>query len=291
MYFFQKIMERVKSPEVQLLCQISVSDDEYKELLKYIRSKISNLYMQAIPVPDLMLSITLVQIAIRRYDEGNYWDCFLNEIGVEVSVAKRNYLGQIFMKTLRHFNLFIIEQEKGSRHAYVENIKAHAFVPNNYLFGYFDFLFSFYDRNLFRQIPENLEDSIFEMIDFMNDSLSLNSDNVRIEGFGNKPPKIYRLLKATKNVIAQCSPVTICDLISEHLIMIDEYYYDRKLPKKDNRIASGFIAWCETKEAEINLEPNINRRRKAIGVFYNKPYFEVNRSHEQAFYCDTESKI
>lgn len=283
MYFFQKIMERVKSPEVQLLCQISVSDDEYKELLKYIRSKISNLYMQAIPVPDLMLSITLVQIAIRRYDEGNYWDCFLNEIGVEVSVAKRNYLGQIFMKTLRHFNLFIIEQEKGSRHAYVENIKAHAFVPNNYLFGYFDFLFSFYDRNLFRQIPENLEDSIFEMIDFMNDSLSLNSDNVRIEGFGNKPPKIYRLLKATKNVIAQCSPVTICDLISEHLIMIDEYYYDRKLPKKDNRIASGFIAWCETKEAEINLEPNINRRRKAIGVFYNKPYFEVNRSHEQAF--------
>jgi len=92
MYFFQKIMERVKSPEVQLLCQISVSDDEYKELLKYIRSKISNLYMQAIPVPDLMLSITLVQIAIRRYDEGNYWDCFLNEIGVEVSVAKRNYL-------------------------------------------------------------------------------------------------------------------------------------------------------------------------------------------------------
>jgi len=62
-----------------------------------------------------------------------------------------------------------------------------------------------------------LEDSIFEMIDFMNDSLSLNSDNVRIEGFGNKPPKIYRLLKATKNVIAQCSPVTICDLISEHL--------------------------------------------------------------------------
>jgi len=76
MYFFQKIMERVKSPEVQLLCQISVSDDEYKELLKYIRSKISNLYMQAIPVPDLMLSITLVQIAIRRYDEGNYWDFF-----------------------------------------------------------------------------------------------------------------------------------------------------------------------------------------------------------------------
>ena len=79
MHFFQRIMKKVNSPEVQLtiLCQISVSDDEYKELLKYIRSKISNLYMQAIPVPDLMLSITLFFIGTLRYDEGNYWDCFL----------------------------------------------------------------------------------------------------------------------------------------------------------------------------------------------------------------------
>jgi len=284
-------MKKVNSPEVQLLCQISVSGNEYEELLKYTRSKILNLYMQTIPAPDLFLSMALVQIAIHRYDEGNFWDCFLDEIGIDVSAVKRNYLGQIFMKTLRHFNLFIIEQEKGSRQAYVENIKAHAFVPNNYLFGYFDFLFSFYDRNLFRQIPENLEDSIFEMIDFMNDSLSLSSDNVRIEDFGNKPPKIYQLLKATKNVIAQCSPVVICDLISKHLIMIDEYYYDRKLPIKDDRFTSSFIAWCETQESEINIDPIVNRRRKAVGVFYNKPYFEINRTNGQAFLVIPSQKI
>ena len=291
MHFFQRIMKKVNSPEVQLLCQISVSGNEYEELLKYTRSKILNLYMQTIPAPDLFLSMALVQIAIHRYDEGNYWDCFLDEIGIDVSAVKRNYLGQIFMKTLRHFNLFIIEQEKGSRQAYVENIKAHAFVPNNYLFGYFDFLFSFYDRNLFRQIPENLEYDIFEMIDFMSDSLSSNSDNVRLEDFGNKPPKIYRLLKATKNVIAQCSPVVICNLISKHLIMIDEYYYDRKLPIKDDRFTSGFIAWCETQESEINIDPIVNRRRKAVGVFYNKPYFEINRSNGQAFLVIPSQKI
>ncbi|AEV68313.1 hypothetical protein [Acetivibrio clariflavus] len=291
MHFFQRIMKKVNSPEVQLLCQISVSGNEYEELLKYTRSKILNLYMQAIPVPDLLLSMALVQIAIHRYDEGNYWDCFLDEIGIDVSAVKRNYLGQIFMKTLRHFNLFIIEQEKGSRQAYVENIKAHAFVPNNYLFGYFDFLFSFYDRNLFRQIPENLEYDIFDMIDFMSDSLSSNSDNVRLEDFGNKPPKIYRLLKATKNVIAQCSPVVICNLISKHLIMIDEYYYDRKLPIKDDRFTSSFIAWCETQESEINIDPIVNRRRKAVGVFYNKPYFEINRSNGQAFLVVPSQKI
>jgi len=284
-------MGEANNPKVQLLCQISVSDNEYKELLKYTRSIILNLYVQAVPVPDLLLSMTLVQIAIRRYEEGNYWDYFLDEIGIYVSAVKRNYLGQIFIKTLRHFNLFIIEQDKGSRQAYVENIKAHAFIPNNYLFGYFDFLFSFYDRNLFRQIPENLEDSIFEMIDFMNDSLSSNSDNVRLEDFGNKPPKIYRLLKATKNVIAQCTPVVICDLISQHLIMIDEYYYDRKLPIKVDRFTSSFITWCEAQESEINIDQIANRRRKAVGAFYNKPYFEINRSNGQAFLVIPSQKI
>jgi len=291
MYLFQRIKEKVNSPEVQLLCQIPVSDSEYNDLLKYTRSKILNLYMQAIPVPDLLLSMALVQIAIHRYDEGNYWDYFIDELNIDVSAAKRNYLGQIFIKTLRHFNLFEIEHENGSRRAYVENIKAHAFVPNNYIFGYFDFLFSFYDRNLFRQIPDDLEDNIYEMIDFMSDSLSSNSDNVRIENYGNKPAKTYRLLKATKNVIAQCSPVTICNLISKHLIMIDEYYYDRKLPVRDDRFASSFIDWCETKEAEINIDPIINRRRKAVGVFYNKPYFEINRSNGQAFLVIPSQKI
>ncbi len=104
------------------------------------------------------------------------------------------------MTTLRHFNLFIIEHGRGSRYAYVENIKANAFVPNNYLFGYFDFLFSFYDRNLFRQILDDIEESIYEIIDFMVDSLSSSSDsdNIRIENYGNKPAKTYRLLKATR---------------------------------------------------------------------------------------------
>lgn len=71
MHFFQRIMKKVNSPEVQLLCQISVSGNEYEELLKYTRSKILNLYMQAIPVPDLLLSITLVQINVHGLLRGD----------------------------------------------------------------------------------------------------------------------------------------------------------------------------------------------------------------------------
>lgn len=291
MKLFQRIRDQVNSLGIKLLCQIPISHSDYKELLEYTRSKVLNLYIRTIPPPDITLSVALVQIAINTYEEGNYWNCFLNELSINVSAVKRNYIGQIFLATLRHFNLFEIEYDKGSRHAYVENIKAHAYVPNNYSFGYYDFLFSFYDRNLFRQITNKLEDDIYEMIDFMNDSLSSNSDDVRIESYGNRPSKTYRLLKATKNAIGQCSPVIISDLIAKHLIMIDEYYYDRKLPVKDERFANSFISWCEAKEAEINSEPIIDRRRKAVGVLYNKPYYEINRFNEQALLVIPSQKI
>lgn len=291
MKLFQRVIEQINSPQIKLLCQIPISDSEYSELIAYTCTKVSNLYMQTIPNPDAMLSVALVQIAIRTYVGGNYWDYFLDELNINVSAAKRNYIGQIFVSTLRHFNLYEIEHEKGSRYAYVENIKVHAFVPNNYLFGYFDFLFSFYDRNLFRQVQDDMEDNIYEMIDFMASSLNSDGDSIGIENYGNKPAKSYRLLKATRNAIAQCSPVTICNLITEHLIMIDGYYYDGMEPVNSDRFSAAFIEWSESKNSEINSEINHKRHRKAFGVFYHKPYFELDRSSGQAYLVIPGQKI
>ncbi|HHX71029.1 MAG TPA: hypothetical protein GX708_23640 [Gallicola sp.] len=273
-----KIIEYLRNSEIKLLSQIPISNLEYRELVRYTRNMLFALSLQTKPEPNVMLSMTLVQIAIKNYIDGNYWHFFLGEIGFDVSAAKRNYLGKIFLTTLRSFNLFEIERENNSKQAYVENIKAHAFVPNHYLDGYFDFLFSFYDRNLFRRISDDIEENVYDMIDFMNDSLSSSSDSVEIEDYGNKPAKSYRLLKATKSVIAQCSTTIVCNLIIDHLKMIDIYYYDGKVPEnKKDRYASRFKLWSEKKDAEINLDTRINRRRKTIGVFFHKPHFEIDR--------------
>ena len=72
--------------------------------------------------------------------------------------------------------LFELEQENQSKYSYVENIKAHAFVPNKYLHNYFDFLFSFYDRNLFRQLTEEIDEDIDDLIGFVSESLSRNPE-------------------------------------------------------------------------------------------------------------------
>ncbi len=94
MNLFQRIKQQASSLEIKLLCQIPISDSEYNELLEYTRLKVSSLYIQA--TPDIMLSVALVQVAIRTYVDGNYWDYFLAELGIYVSISKRNYLGQVF---------------------------------------------------------------------------------------------------------------------------------------------------------------------------------------------------
>ena len=60
----------------KLLGQIDVSENDYKELIAFVGTKVKNLYMPTIPNADLMLSLALVQVAIRRYQDGRFWPCF-----------------------------------------------------------------------------------------------------------------------------------------------------------------------------------------------------------------------
>ena len=290
MDIYEKILEEVSSGKIKLLYQINITDDNYSELIRYTRRKINTLTAQTSFSDDIFLSVALVQIAIRRYKERNYWDCFLDEIDSDISTIKRNYIGQIFAKTLKKYSLFELEHEKGHRYAYVENIKAHTFVPNSYLQGYFDFLFSFYDRNLFRQLTDTLKDDIEDLIDYMSESLQRNEENITCES-DQKAVKSYRLLKATKYVISQCPSNTIFDVLEKHLKLIDDFYYDSKLPNDFDRFNMFFSQWVNEKENEINKKISRNTSGISRSIFYHKPYFEIDRNNDSAYLCIPEQKI
>ena len=284
-----KIHQYVSMAGVKLFSQIPVSDDEYQSLLKYTRAQISGLYMQTIAPADALISTALVQIAIRSYSDGNYWDYFLDEIGIDVSASKRNYLGQIFVSTIRRYHMFEIERTQGAKYAYVENIKAHAFVPNNYLKGYFDFLFAFYDRNILRQLPDDIEEDFQEMSEFFSSTLRESGDSFSLTNLDNKPAKSYKLLKATRTLFAQGDSETVSSEIYRHLKMIDEYYYDDKLPDKTDRFGEAFCLW-EKKNTEISDKTHSTNKRRS-GAFYHKPYFCVNREAATAELIIPEQKI
>lgn len=279
----KRIREEFNSSRFELISQIAISDDEYEELLQYVRDKVKNSYVQMLVPSDEVLSVAMVQIAIRVYSEGNYWDYFDEEVGVEISQGKKYYFAQIFAKTIQKNKLFELEQENQSKYSYVENIKAHAFVPNQYLHNYFDFLFSFYDRNLFRQLTDEIDEDIDDLIGFVSESLNRGGDVVSIEKSGNKPAKSYKLLKATRALIAQSTSTVVSDMFFDHLVLMDNYYYDGKLPPKADRFSEAFQEWVEKKNSEINASDNISRKRKAKESFFHKPHFLIDRNTSQLY--------
>ena len=279
----KRIREEFASSRFELISQISISDEEYEVLLQYVRDKVKNSYVQMLVPSDEVLSVAMVQIAIRIYSEGNYWDYFDEEVGVDIPQGKKYYFAQIFAKTIQKYKLFELEQENQSKYSYVENIKAHAFVPNQYLHNYFDFLFSFYDRNLFRQLTDEIDEDIDDLIGFVSESLSRNGDVVSIEKSGNKPAKSYKLLKATRALMAQSTTTVVSDTFFDHLVLMDNYYYDGKLPQKADRFSEAFQDWVEKKNSEINASDSISRKRKAKESFFHKPHFLIDRNNSQLY--------
>lgn len=279
----KRIKNEFMSSRIELISQISVSDEEYALLLNYVRAKAKAVFVQTIIPIDEILSVAMVQIAIRKYSEGNYWDYFDEEVGVELSQNKKYFFAQIFAKTIQSYKLFELEQGNATKYSYVENIKAHAFVPNFYLHNYFDFLFSFYDRNLFRQLTEDITDELDNLIGYVSESLSKNGDVMSIEKGGNKPAKSYMLLKATRLLIAQSTTSIVMDLFFDHLVLMDDYYYDGKLPLKADRFSEAFQEWVERKNSEINASSNAGRKRKAKESFFRKPHFFIGRNNDQPY--------
>lgn len=285
----EKIKDIITHSEIKLLSQIPVSFDEYNELIADMRNYIQHLYVQTVVPANPIVAVALVQIAIRAYSDGNYWDFFNDEIGFTVPASKKNYLGQIFAATLRQYHLFELDREPGAKYAYVENIKAHSYVPDNYLSGYWDFLFAFYDRNILRQLPESIEEEFSEMSEFFADTLNVAGDSISLKNLDNKPAKSYKLLKATRALFAQGDSIILSSEIYRHLQIIDEFYYDNKLPQNSDRFGESFCIW-QKRSSEIHDSDNGKTKRRS-GKFYHRPYFKIDRSRASVQLIIPEQKI
>ena len=264
----------LKENKYSLLGQIDVSDEDYAALLRFLRVRMSNLYYQASPPPSLMVSLALVQIAIRHYSEGRFWPCFKQQIGMDVSSTKTNYLGQIFYQTIRHYGLFCPRQDSNETQ-YVECIKAHAFVTNYYMDGFFDFSDAFYENNLFREISDDIDEDLEDLSAFMETTLSDKNDRIAADLDSKKAAKSYCLLKSTRTVFAQCDTPTIHAMFCPIVEMMDRYFYDTEIPRfPRDRFERGFSAWCESKSTREG-----SRRERTIGtrhLYSHKPYIYVD---------------
>lgn len=276
--YFANIIE---SRHLSFLCQIELTDEEYAQLLRIARFKLRTLQTYSIVPVDLTISVMLVQVAIRCYREGKYWPVFLEEIGLDLPSSKRNYLGQIFYKTISSYHLFALPQNGSGTIQYVENIKAHAFVTDWYLNGYFDFAYAYFENNLFRELTDEIGEDLEDLSAFMETTLNSDKDAITSGEGGKKAAKSYRLLRSTRAAFAYGEQTVLHDLFLPALKIIDRYYYDSVLPETaEDRFARGFHAWVREQEKSVRVreaQGSIVRR-----IASRRPFLRVDPTQERA---------
>ena len=233
-------LNRLVNGDIVLLCEIPVADDEYDELTDYTYEMITERRRWDTNTTDLMLSLFLVQTAIRKYSVG-FWDKVFETLKMQQRMDLQITFGKIFLFTIRQYGMFELRNNT-DHNLYVENIKAHAFIPNEYMKGYYDFLYKFYKYNLLCQLGEDLDDDIDGMVNYLADTLQgkdKGNDDIRTQ------VRSYGLLNATKFVLAEAESGYVHTLISNNLHMIDNFYYEGIVQDENNRFAAGFVKWSE----------------------------------------------
>ena len=266
-----QIEKILKEKNIKLLGEIEVSEQEYNELILLVRARVRSMVMSTIPAADLMISLALVQIAIRRYQDGKFWPCFEDEIGESLPSTRLNYIGRVFFKTIKQYGLFIPKIDDGG-FQYVEYIKTHAFVTNYYMEGFYDFAYAYYENNLFRQLnSESIEEDFEDLSSFMSTTLNNKNDSI-VEKGANKAAKSYKLLKSTRSAFAICDSGTIYKLFLPILRLIDAYFYDNEIPQiPKNRYETGFIEWCRSQDSKNNQKNEYGIRKRK--EFSHRPSF------------------
>ena len=261
----------IANKKALLLGELPVSNEEYSWLKTYFINYIVKSDNAPVTV-DLAIALFLVQVAIREYTEGKYWDNLERTLDCVVPQARRTKANDIFYKTLVFYDLFVFPSKNGKMQ-YTEMIKAHAFVTNNYMSGFFDFINAYFETVLFRQLnKKDVSEDLAALSAYMKETLE-DGDSISIKSKNDKVPKTYRLLKSTRSVIAYVDNEILTGLLYPVLKCVDNYYYDAVLPNgTNNRFNEAFINWCKLQESVREGNKKVHSRH----VSNRKPYIFVN---------------
>lgn len=269
---FKRKFDKFLQKRNKLLGEIYLSELQYEALIGIVKNVlITKIRNNSINSYDIVISVAMVQIGIREYTEGNYWDRFCSTLNLELNTNQKRDLGQLFLETLNKYNLFIYRNANSSRNDYVTNILIHCIIPNYYIADFFDFVYTFYDINLGRNISSRTSSDLRYLTDFINDSLSSNKDEVRVKvkGFSN----IYRLRKSTKLYISFMDRKARF-LIRRLIKLIDAKYWDGSLPKMTrNRITQQFLIWANKSERFLTDVQVATISKKRGNKQFISPYF------------------
>ena len=242
---------------------ITVSQEEYDELLEYVRAQLRNVTASSSALGDApILAVALVQIGIRCYN-GNFWgNAIKQELKLENTQAYQRFLGDSFILTLKKHNKFILDETEK-----VQTILFHSFVTDYYSKGLFELLFQYYAKDLERDINRNDKyqmQALMETIQ-LRAAMSEEESEAFTGQFTGRGSRAYKLRQHTLQAIT-ANPTHSSMRLRRILRLMDKAFWKDSVPQKPvSRLTKLFKEW-------LKESPSFNSEYKLYksGVIRNR---------------------
>lgn len=246
---------------------IQISEEEYLVLMNLLYDIDKAYFNLEDYVISPILAVALVQIGLRSYD-GNYWIHVKEEIpdesifslfwgGQNLSGVHQKWLGRSFYYTLEKYGKY-----RKNESEMVNNILLHCFITDHYANDLFDFLFSYYQIDLDRDLSRNDE----QMQDYLLQSIKKGENSVRAN----------KIKKHTSDAVIANENESKKRINRILQFMDDALFNDRYPSDSQDRIAKLFCQWAnDSKNFEYNKK-NVSERNKKGSKLFTSPYIHFN---------------
>lgn len=228
-----------------LLGSIDISKTEFEYLLMpWFKKRAQNILYgdNALNRIDPVFCVCLVQIAIRDSKHGEFWNHVARRLGYsKPTQALMSRFGEIFLHTMKANQKTVFDS--GEK---VASILMHCFVCDHHIPKLFDFLYAYYELDLFRQIE-------------LSDVRKLRDVMVSGEYYTRK----QLILQQTIDVLTYLPELGI-ERLERYLSWIDHAYFDESYqPEGAGRFVEAFKKWKEN-------HPDFGAKQKERDSVYRK---------------------
>jgi len=164
LYRYEKdFCDELENKEIKLLRDIKISKEKLKEITNHI-SKLfkSNEYKVLEEKFPVTTSLFLVWSAVYDYKDRDFWGMIFDNLNISRKLKYQNYLGDIFLKTIRKYNLLSVDSNDGKK--YLSPILMHGYISNYYVGDFFDYLNKVYTKLLKYDVSEDSIERIWSYI-------------------------------------------------------------------------------------------------------------------------------
>lgn len=241
---------------------ISINEEEYAILKQFLLHGYHKILTSAShEIIDPLFAVALVQIGIRHYD-GRFWPYVKKELGSErIPQNQQNWIGTSFYKTLLKYKKFHVGENE-----FMNNILLHCFITKYYADDLFDFLFTYYQLDLLRDLSRNDK----KMRNYLMKSMSK----------GEVTARAYKIKKHTADAVL-ANPKGCKIRIGRILRFMDNaLFYDLYPINSQNRIAQLFCKWAKSSQ-KFDIEKKRTRGLTHAGEKrFSTPYIHFDTKRE-----------